>query len=130
MKTKHDFSVLPLRQKSRMEYILETGFSPIVCPFHRPSNKKRGDELYIARHVSNVKEVHSDGKPATITGRCLPQTSISRLPYSVELTLDSDRNVVSGHCMCISGMSGHCKHAAALVAYINKERGESSVKDL
>lgn len=37
------------------------------------------------------------------------------------LQLDATRNVTQAHCTCRGGISGQCKHAAAVVTYVNKE---------
>ncbi|KAM7282140.1 hypothetical protein ISCGN_002290 [Ixodes scapularis] len=35
--------------------------------------------------------------------------------------LDNSRRIVEAHCTCRGGTCGQCKHAAAVVAYVNKE---------
>ncbi|XP_049274699.1 uncharacterized protein LOC125759691 [Rhipicephalus sanguineus] len=37
------------------------------------------------------------------------------------LQLDATRNVRQAHCTCRGGISGQCKHAAAVVTFVNKE---------
>ena len=47
------------------------------------------------------------------------------MPYKVELELDDSRRIKNGHCNCVLGINGFCKHTSALVCYINLERTEA-----
>ena len=60
-----------------------------------------------------------------IHGLCIPQTSLNKVPYKVELELDDSRRIKNGHCNCVLGINGFCKHTSALVCYINLERTEA-----
>jgi hypothetical protein len=40
----------------------------------------------------------------------------------VEIEVGPDRQLLHGHCNCVSGISGNCKHTCALVTYVNSER--------
>ena len=104
--------------------IVKTGFAEIYCDKFRKSNIQNGKEML--SHVYNVEEHRSDGT-VEIRGCCLKQMKISGTTnfYRVELSLDRERNVNSMHCQCVPGVSGLCKHAAALFLYINSERQES-----
>ena len=64
------------------------------------------------------------GESITISGNCLPQTSINKAPYKVELNISKDRTLFGGHCNCVSGIVGKCKHTSALAHFINSERTE------
>ncbi len=37
----------------------------------------------------------------------------------------ADRQLLNGHCNCVSGISGQCKHTSALAIYVNLERTDS-----
>ena len=104
--------------------ILKTGFAEIFCNKFRKSNLQNGKEML--SHVYNVEEHRSDGA-TEIRGCCLKQMKVSGTSnfYRVELSLDAERNVVSMHCQCVPGISGLCKHAAALFLFINLEREET-----
>ena len=60
-----------------------------------------------------------------IAGKCTPQASINKEPYSIEITIDNTRKVVGGRCNCVSGINGQCKHTAALITSVNLERTDS-----
>lgn len=107
------------------EIRLRTGFPTVFCDFLRDSTIEKGKKLFEADHVSHVEEVRSVGKDAFIDGRVVPQTSISKTPYFVQVALDTNRNVSSAHCNCISGSDGKCKHTSAVIHYVNHERDES-----
>ena len=47
-------------------------------------------------------------------------------PYFIEITLNQDREVIKGHCSCVSGTDAICKHSSAVAHYINMERPTSS----
>ena len=65
------------------------------------------------------------GSETAITGKCLPQTSLNKNPYRVELSIGDGRRITGGYCQCVAGINGLCKHAAALACYVNLERTES-----
>ena len=104
--------------------ILKTGFAEIKCDKFRTSNLQNGKEML--SHIYNVEEHRKNGN-VVIHGCCLKQMKVSGTSnfYRVELALDPGRNVVSMHCQCVPGVSGLCKHAAALFLYINTERQET-----
>ena len=81
------------------------------------------------QHVSNVEEIRTK-EGVLIHGQCLPQTSINKQPYKVEVLIDDGRRMKSAHCNCISGILGLCKHTSALVCFINSERTESCTDNL
>ncbi len=105
--------------------ILHTGFSQIFVgdDHFRSSTLKKGQDLLAAQHVGNVREIQ-EPHHVTVTGECLPETSINNRPYALHLEMESTRNVTALHCECTAGVTGTCKHAAALVLFINKERCE------
>jgi len=51
-------------------------------------------------------------KGSSISGKCIPQASINKDPYRVEIEVGGDRQLLSGHCNCVSGISGQCKHTS------------------
>ena len=78
------------------------------------------------QHIFDVKETQFEGKNDTsISGKCVRQASIHKAPYNIELILDQTRTVSSALCSCIAGIQGMCKHAAALMHFINTERNET-----
>ena len=104
--------------------ILKTGFAEIYCDKFRKSNLQNGKDML--PHVYNVEEYRNEGA-VEIHGCCLKQMKVSGTNnfYRVELSLDAERNVISMHCQCVPGISGLCKHAAALYLYVNTERQET-----
>ena len=104
--------------------ILSCGFSSILCQFLRKSTIKKGQRL--VQHIFDVTETRYEEKNDTvISGKCVRQASIHKAPYNVELILDQTRTVSSALCSCIAGVQGMCKHAAALIQFVNSERIES-----
>ena len=95
------------------------GFAKVCGQTLRPEVQKKGEEML--RHIGNVRE-HQRQNQNIIVGECIREMSITKQPYNVELTLNSDREVVDSRCSCVSGVSGICKHASALVLYVNSER--------
>jgi putative phage-type endonuclease len=70
-------------------------------------------------HVINIEEESN-----TIRAK-VARTTNPDAHYNVELILNSDRTIRDGHCSCVAGIDGICKHAAAVVTFINMERCES-----
>ena len=106
-----------------MARISTCGFEAISKTF-RKSTERKGQKLFEAGHVFNVREIKEVGKEAVIVGECKKQTKIQE-KYKIELTLDEGRHVTSGRCQCVSGAEASCKHSSALVWFINAEREES-----
>ncbi|XP_064473060.1 uncharacterized protein LOC135387835 [Ornithodoros turicata] len=98
---------------------IRCGFKPISGgeAYFRGSNQDKGRLLYESDHVSNVEEVVSEGN-TTVSGKCVAQTS--KTVYNVTVNIDSaTRTIASAKCPCKAGVIGKCKHAAALVAFVN-----------
>jgi hypothetical protein len=73
-------------------------------------------------HIMNVQERREQGK-VTISGKCIKGTKLSDDPYKVEIEIDpQSRKWISGHCSCVNGIDGNCKHTAGLVFFVNTER--------
>jgi len=106
--------------------VLYCGFQPITFDEKhlRDSTKKKGRDLVVAQHAFNVHEICERGI-VSIVGLCLPETNVRNKPYHICLDLDSARKVKDGKCSCIAGITATCKHAAALLHFVNNERTNS-----
>lgn len=106
--------------------IFSAGFQAIEFNSFRESTLKEGETL--VEHVFNVKEERSERGNA-ITAQCVPATRITSSPYSIHFELTPDRIVSSGRCSCVAGVDALCKHSAAVVLFINRERATGSTDD-
>ena len=108
--------------------LLRTGFAPICLENFeiRKELLNKGEKLVEAGHIQEVQESRRPGFPVDINAICIPQTCLSNSPYKLELTLDSKRRILRGHCKCIAGGDGHCKHISGLIYFINNNRDEGS----
>ena len=104
--------------------VIGEGFTSISTPEIREPIQKHGAKL-AKSHIFNVEEVRKDGI-TEIRGCCLHETAISEPPYFIKITLNQDREVIKGHCSCVSGTDAICKHSNAVSHYINMERPTSS----
>ena len=68
--------------------ILHAGFSQIFVggDHFRSSTLKKGQDLLAAQHVGNVQEIQ-EPHHVTVTGECLPETSINNRPYALHLEM-------------------------------------------
>ena len=103
---------------------IKGGFQAIsVLEGHfRAASLEKGEKILLARHVAAVEEVRDERGKTVIRAQVAHSASVRQKPYNVELELDSDRCVSSGRCNCVAGITGNCKHAAAVFRYVNKER--------
>ena len=99
------------------------GFKSVLPLQFRKSTKSKGKKLL--PHVFNVKEVSEEGKATIILGNVGRQTSVRKAVRIITLELDSERNITTMHCGCVSGADGDCKHVFAVINYVNSERHES-----
>ena len=99
------------------------GFTAIKCSIfeNRKAMDDSGKDIE-PTHIFNVREVHKSGKPPVITGRSLRHLKIRGDPYFLHLELGDERQVAVARCSCQSGADGVCKHIAALVHFVNRER--------
>ena len=112
------------RDREHATQRIRVGFSAITFDgYFRTSNLKNGE--YLVPHLHNVEEVRKPTEDTIIHGRCIPEMNVKKEEYRMELSLDSNRNLTHGYCTCDCGISGRCKHAAALAIFINEERSES-----
>jgi len=84
---------------------------------------ENGKQLVAAGHVFNVEERQERTK-SILTSKCVRATTI-RETWNVELEIDQERRIVSGHCQCFAGINAKCKHGAGLFHYVNQERTDS-----
>ncbi len=89
--------------------------------FFRATTLKKGKDLVAAQHLSDIVEFQ-EGEKSFIKGECIPETSVSNKPYKVSIDLTERREVKEARCQCQAGVTGNCKHTAALLHYINEER--------
>ncbi len=105
------------------------GFQKIVFPdgqaAHRASLTSQGKDLLEAGHLHSVQEERK-GQNVTIRGLCIPETKVRQSEYFIEFSLAANRAINDSRCSCPAGISGECKHAAALFLYVNSERSEGS----
>jgi len=82
------------------------GWKPITAPpeFFRDTNLSRGQQLLDAGNVHMVSE-HRENN-VLVRGQCTREMSVRQCPYKIEFTLNEDRQILSGRCSCISGISG------------------------
>lgn len=93
------------------------------------SNEEKGVKLYASKHVFDVSE-ESDGAQTTVVkARCIRQASVNKEAYAITIQLDSGRKIHQAHCNCKAGIQGKCKHAAALVAFINNEDSSTQTSE-
>ncbi len=94
--------------------------------FFREATLAKGRDRVQSQHVGKVREVQdAQCQRVTIQGQCIPETSIRKNEYKIELDIDpSTREVKEGKCTCVAGVSGQCKHGAALFHFVNNERTE------
>ncbi len=97
--------------------------------FFRETTLTKGKKILQAGHVGavaqdetlgEVEEVRTD--KIVIHGQVLHSVSVNQDPYRTEFELDTDRNIVNARCSCQAGITGQCKHSAALYLFINEER--------
>ncbi len=112
---------------------IQGGFQKItVSEGHfRKKTLEKGKNIVQAGHVGGVSEedslVNVEERRTTgqvqILGSVAHSTSVKEAPYHVEFKLNpQDRSVIEAHCSCVAGLSGNCKHCAALFIFINTER--------
>ncbi|TRY80863.1 hypothetical protein TCAL_13375, partial [Tigriopus californicus] len=105
--------------------VIKSGFSAVACPFDNFKSLELGQKLSQAGHIYDITEVREPSKETLVYSKCVPQTNVSNPPWRVEITLNNERIVTQAHCSCPAGLSGHCKHRAALVITLNNHRDES-----
>ncbi|XP_037508731.2 uncharacterized protein LOC119385345 [Rhipicephalus sanguineus] len=88
--------------------------------FFKPSNEEKGLKLCRSRHVFDVTEEITVGQ-SILKARCVRQANVNQEAYAVIIELDATRLITRAHCNCRGGVEGHCKHAAAVVAFVNSE---------
>ena len=112
---------------SRPTQILSTGFSDIIYDHFglRSSTFDNGKELVRSDHVQKVEEIRKTGFPPEIRAFCVPQTSVNKAMYIIEIFIDYKRRILRANCNCIGGNGGHCKHVAAVIYFVNSERSET-----
>ena len=103
--------------------VLVSDFSSVKTTCFRESTLRKGQRLYNAKHVSNLKEIWENSQ-TVLSGKCVPQTKVNNPPYLVEIVLDQERLPSGGRCSCPAGVGACCKHSAAVVCAINNERSE------
>ncbi|XP_066595450.1 uncharacterized protein [Prorops nasuta] len=105
-----------------MTVILRTGFRKVAHKINfQPQTLPKGQRLVDANHVINAQELRENGISYMIKAEVIRQASVSCMPYSVKLYIDSTRNIQSTSCTCTYNKSKRCKHLAALILYINSD---------
>jgi len=113
------------KKQSQPTITIKCGFALVICEhYFRKKMLENGQELVKAEHIFDVKEERGS-TGALLHAKCVRATTIKEF-WNVEIEIDQNRRVVSGHCQCFAGISGQCKHGAALCLYINKEQISSS----
>ena len=85
---------------------------------------KGGKSLLVSGHMSNVMthNIRENLRYCFMRGVCCPEQKVSKGSYDVWLCLHKDTgNIINGNCLCTAGSSGICKHAGALMWYIENE---------
>jgi len=72
---------------------LHCGFQSIQTEgFFRSAVLKKGMELVKSSHTGDVCEIQDHGKGSVISGKCIPQTSVSKIPYSITVKVRNSFN--------------------------------------
>ena len=104
------------------ELRIRGGFDTITATHFRKETLKKGKDLI--QHLFNIEEIRSNGK-IEIQALVVRAASIKEKPYTIQIEVDStSRSFLDGRCTCIAGISANCKHAAALLHFINNERSQ------
>ena len=104
------------------ELRIRGGFDTITATHFRKETLKKGKDL--VQHLFNVEEIRSNGK-IEIQALIVRAASIKEKPYTIQIEIDNiSRTFLDGRCTCIAGISANCKHAAALLHFINNERSQ------
>ena len=107
------------------------GFEEVLFdhyPF-RDEQINKGTDLVEADHIFNVREKIIEGKETEICCHCIPQAKVMDPAYFLFIKLDIERRVKSVACNCGFGGNADCKHAYALLLYINTERDDSKTSE-
>ena len=94
---------------------------------------KGGKSLLESGHISNIMthtiSISSNIRYCFVRGMCCPEQKQSKDDYDMWICLHKDTGaIMTADCKCVAGASGVCKHAGALMWYIEKE--ESYFKSL
>ncbi|KAJ3617282.1 hypothetical protein MTP99_007376 [Tenebrio molitor] len=76
-----------------MEIEIRFGYECINFDHRSAASEKKGEALVAAAHVLNVIE-RKVGDSSFLQGSVVRQTSVSAPPYSVEIEINGERNVV------------------------------------
>ncbi len=107
--------------------IITAGFSKITYDerHFRPQVEAHGKDIVASRHTIKIEEhrTNSEGvKEIHIRAVVVRSTSVNST-YQVELHIDAlSRRLLDGRCSCPAGISATCKHAAAVIIFVNEER--------
>ena len=85
---------------------------------------KEGKNLQNSGHVKSVlfHRISDTVKFSFIKASVVPQTRISKRPYTVWVCLRNDTSLIlTGECNCLAGASNSCKHVFALLHFIENE---------
>ncbi|KAH6932633.1 hypothetical protein HPB50_008205 [Hyalomma asiaticum] len=112
--------------------VLRAGFKDIVVgSFFRDATIKKGENLHESGHVFDVSE-RFDTAASVLTAKCVRQACVTQEAYSIAI---EERHTSSLHLPSLKIGNIHalrgrglptrrmcrCKHAAAVVTYVNKE---------
>ncbi|XP_049526530.1 uncharacterized protein LOC119457939 isoform X2 [Dermacentor silvarum] len=106
-----------------MSRVLFCGFKPIsyIENYFRAPILEKGEKLYVAGHVYDVKE--TDG--TDLRAKCHSQQRKEVYDVSLQLTRPG-REISAGRCSCRYGARGDCKHCAALAIFVVRYEDRSS----
>ena len=107
-----------------------TGFSEIQWNNLnlRQEQVKNAISLVESGHIFNVIEKRISDERSEITANCIRQASVMDRAFSLSLQIDNERTIIPGSVTCVPcpfGACGDCKHALALMLYVNTERDET-----
>ena len=101
--------------------VVKTGFQEITVP---EGLLKKADEIRGKRnapHVDDLKEtIYSTY--SLIEASVMPEMNIRKSPYKVRINVNNQRLITEANCSCVCGITGSCKHTAAVIYMVNTER--------
>ena len=97
------------------------GFEPINFDHLLISEeeKRHGRLLFQRDFIENVTETKGPGLSRLSEIRALSNNRITKVPYSIFLGLNEEREVTRAICSCKFGTNGLCKHVYATMLHMN-----------
>lgn len=123
------------RCEPKIQATFKCGFEAISGLSFNPDVTSKGQKLIEDQavdkgHLRNVREIiFTNDENTRILASCIPQTRLNENDYDLVFDISKNREVLRAHCSCPAGVSGSCKHGAALFQWINQERTEAKTDE-